>query len=44
MRFLLYCLILGFLFVWGLNNIPDMIGYMVVGAIVVMVIKALKGK
>lgn len=44
MRVLLSCLLVGFLFVWGMNNIPNMIGYMIVGGIVLMVVKAIKSK
>lgn len=44
MRFLLSCLFVGFLFVWGMNHIPNMMGYLLVGAIVLFFAKAIKGK
>ena len=42
MRLLLSALIVGFLFVWGLNNIPNMMGYMFVGLVVILILRMLK--
>ena len=44
MRFLLSCLIVGFLFVWGMDNIPNMMGYMLVGGIIIMIVRAINKK
>lgn len=44
MRFLLYSFVVGFLFVWSLENIPDFMGYLFVGIIVVLGVRMLKGK
>lgn len=44
MRFLLSALIVGFLFVWGLENIPDMMVYLLVGTVVLFIVRQLNKK
>lgn len=42
MRLFISALVVGFLVVWGFNNIPNMMGYLIVGGIVIMVTKSIK--
>lgn len=42
MRFILYAFVLGFLFVWALENIPDFVGYVFVGIILILALRLLK--
>lgn len=42
MRLILSSIIVGFLFVWALDNHPDVIGYLIVGLFITLVLKALK--
>jgi len=44
MRFLLYALLVGFLFMWGVENIPDFMGYLIVGVFVILGVRMLKEK
>ena len=44
MRTLLYVLLLGFLFMWGVDNIPDFMGYVIVGVFVMLGVRLLKDK
>jgi hypothetical protein len=44
MRLILSALIAGFIFMWMIDNAPDMLGYIVVGLFIIFFIKLLKGK
>jgi len=44
MRFILSALVVGFLFLWGLQNIPDFIGYIVVGTVIILLVRAINKK
>lgn len=44
MRTLIYAGILGAIFMWSIDNIPDLAGYVVIGLILLFIIKLIKGK
>jgi hypothetical protein len=44
MRFLLTALIVGFLFVWCANNIPDFLVYIFVGTLVLLIVRTINKK
>lgn len=42
MKLALWSLIVGSLFVWGLTNVPDIMGYMSVGLILILFFRLFK--
>lgn len=42
MRLLISALVVGFLFVWGLEHVPNMMGYMFVGIVVILILRQFK--
>jgi hypothetical protein len=44
MRLIISALVAGFIFMWMIDNAPDMLGYIVVGLFVIFFIRLLKGK
>lgn len=44
MRFILYSLVIGFLVVWGVENVPNFMGYLFVGTIVILLLRLINKK